>query len=75
MEAAKVLTPMETFMSSLGLNEPGLRFLTLFTVTNLMVWLVKPPYLFDDDGYVNAKALIPWWTPGVVVGGVAAMFL
>lgn len=69
------LNVFQKMMESVGLNQPGLRFLTLFTLTDLAVWLMKPPYLFEPDGSVNSKALIPWWAPGVVVGGIASIFL
>ncbi len=65
----------ESVMAMLGLNQPGLRFLTLFTMTNLLVWLIKPGVFFEGDGDVDPKALFPWWTPGVMVGGAAALFL
>lgn len=66
---------MESAMNFLGMNDPGKRFIALFTLTDLLIWLVRPPYFFRDDGSVNPMALIPWWAPGVAVGGIASFFL
>jgi hypothetical protein len=62
-----MLSPAETVMFSLGMKSPASRFIGMFAITNLLVLYFKPSYLQDSS--------IPWWTPGLVIGGLAAALL
>ena len=76
------LGPLEYAMYAMGLTTPVSRFLAGFTVTESLVWMAKPSFAFDRLGKpiswavsTNGGTWVPWFMPGLVVGGVMALFL
>ena len=67
----------------LGLTSPAKRFVAGFTMGNLVMLTVKPRISFDRDGEPKSFSLsgrdrntttVPWWIPGILLGGSFAMF-
>jgi hypothetical protein len=75
MDGDSAIAPLQTAMYSLGLRTPTSRFVGAVAATDLLVYLIKPKLFFDDGGKPLKDATIPWWTVGVGVGAVAALFL
>jgi hypothetical protein len=78
------LSTLEQFMVFLGLESPSLRFLGGVTLTTGVILALKPSISFDASGNARAwsvtssssnSTLVPWWLPGVMVGGALATLL
>lgn len=78
------LNGIETLMANLGLTTPTLRFLGGFSVTSGALLLLKPQIAFDKEGNARPWKLIekrpgatpvPWFLPGLAVGGVLALLI
>lgn len=68
-------------MAFMGLDTPALRFMAGFTLTSSVIMVAKPRISFDGDGNALSWKLtnkegtqLTWWMPGLVVGGVLAIF-
>lgn len=74
----------QRIMSSMGLYTPFQRFLFGFTAAETVMWVTKPSFSFDSKG--NARSIrlsladkngtfVPWFLPGLLVGGAMAVLL
>ena len=78
------LTVTEAMFHDLGLDSPVSRFLATFTVVEGVICLMKPSYFYTSSGNAKPWSLLssdpdtvvfPFWLPGFIAGGVAALFV
>ena len=79
------LSTSEMIMYNLGLKTPTTRFVAGFTITTGLLLLLRPRFAFLEDGTPrpwslvghkgNSATLIPWFFPGLLVGGTLGLFL
>ena len=77
------LTLPEKVLSTLGLNQPTGRFFAGFLVTQAFMVSLRPQVSYLDDGTPRVwrlisptmdSTLVPWWMPGLFVGGILSLF-
>ena len=67
------LNVVERLMNYFDLNNPMDRFVAFLSLTDTMIYSLKPGIFFDENG-IQKSTLIPWWSIGLVTGGIAALF-
>ena len=79
------LTAGERFFCSIGLNTPFLRFAVVGLTTDVVLYFMRPRMFFDKWGRelpcsltthpkIPEKCYLPWWSVGLITGGLSAIF-
>jgi hypothetical protein len=79
------LNSIEALFDSLGLRTPLLRASAGWAVTSAALSYMKPGMMYDPNGEplpwsvtnMNPQidsTMVPWWLPGIAIGGVFGLF-
>lgn len=84
--AEPALTTAQQFFYFTGLTTPFSRFIFGYTIAETFMLIVKPSFSFDAQGRAktfslwpsktgkNDTTMVPWFLPGLIVGGSLGLF-
>jgi hypothetical protein len=68
------LTLWETTYSIFGLNNPVQRFLTTYVLVSGIIYVSNSEFFFGNEEE-GEKGYLPWWSPGLALGLMSALFI